>query len=130
MLSFIRGLLRWLLIVLSLMAIWSAVHRWLWLQSLPRLSPARFCGNCLAVDVYVPIEFGLCGAVVILASLFRVSWRRSDILNWCIVGIGVLSTPLIIGLPVFALGFLFLIYEKLLPCSTAAGSSAQPPPPR
>lgn len=72
MLPFLRGLLRRLPLVLSLLAICFAIDRWLWLQSLPRYSPARFCGNCRAAAVDLPIELGLCGAVIVLASLFHV----------------------------------------------------------
>lgn len=138
MLRLFRGLLRRLPLVLSLIAICFAIDRWLWLQSLPRHSPARFCWNCRPADVDIVIELGLCGAVIVLASLFHVPWRRSDIPNWCIVGIGIASKPLIIGHLIFALGLFILVceklftlvYEKLLPCSTAAASSAQPPAPR
>jgi hypothetical protein len=127
MFPLLRALTRRLPLIFGLIAIWFAVERWLWFQSLPRLSPTRFCGNCFIGAVVMPLELGLCGAVVALASIFRIRWCRADIVNWCIVAFGSLSTPAFIGLPIFALGLASLIYEKLLPCSTAAASS--PPPP-
>ncbi len=138
MLSFFRVLLSRLPLVAGVFAIILAIDRCLWLQSLPRYSPDRFCWNCRAASIDVQIGLGLCGAVVVLASLFHIPWRRSDIPNWCMVGIGIVSTPMIIGNLIFALAFLILvceklftlIYEKLLPCSTVAASSAQPPAPR
>ena len=97
----------YLLYAVSLLAIYFAVHRWLWYQSLPRRADARICGNCFLGSVGVPIELGLLGGVFILQRLLGI---RSDgsAAWWLIAAFGVCTSPLISGVPIFAIAFLGL----------------------
>lgn len=98
----------YLLFGFSLLAIYFAVHRWLWYLSLPRRADARICGNCFLASVGAPIELGLLGIVFILRHLLGI---RSDgsAAWWLIAAFGVCTTAMVIGVPCFAIAFVGLL---------------------
>ena len=90
-----------------------AIHRYVWYSNLPRLASARFCGNCFLAAVGVPIELGLLGLVSLLACRLNAPWRNQSIFDWFLIGSGLLLTPLVLGGPLFAIGFLGAIKNTL-----------------
>jgi len=108
----IRPWTRWLAVLLGVLGISVAINRWLWYRTLPRLAEARFCGNCFLASVGVPIELGLLGAYLLSACALNVR-TNGDAFDWTCVVAGVLLTPVVLGLPVFAFGYLILILPVL-----------------
>jgi len=104
---------RGLRIALSLSAVWFAVEKWFWFQTLPKHSSARFCGNCFLAAVGIPIELGLLGLLVIAASLLGIPFRGENSIYWCTAAVGVFLTPSIIGVPLFAIAFLVLMLPAI-----------------
>src|SRR5215813_8813779 len=104
-------MMRWLTLLLGIAGVWIGVERWLWFQRLPRCASAHWCGNCFAGFVLMPSEIGILGLLLVVASLMRIRPTRSDIPWWCCAVVGVLLTPLIIGVPVFAVSFLLLAWS-------------------
>jgi hypothetical protein len=99
----------------SVLSVWFAVERWLWFRTLPRHAPARFCGNCFFAAVGVPTELGLLGLLVVAVSVLKIPYSVRNVIYWCCVVLGVLLTPAVIGVPLFAFGFLVL----MMPITTA-----------
>jgi hypothetical protein len=108
MVAFVRLLTRWLPLPVGVLGVWFAVERWLWFQTLPRLADARLCGNCFLAAVGIPIELGMLGFVMASGSLLKIP-LRSRYIAWCCAAIGVLLTPAVFGVPLFAFTFLALV---------------------
>jgi hypothetical protein len=94
----------------GIFGVWFAVERWFWFQTLPRHAPARFCGNCFLAAVGVPTELGLLGLIVLGASSLKIPKNDRSLICWCCAAVGILLTPAVIGVPVFAFAFLVLIF--------------------
>src|SRR5258708_8726831 len=109
MVPFFRSAASRLPLVLGVLGVWFALERWLWFRTLPRFASARFCGNCFLATVGVPTELGLLGLLVASGSLLKIPYRRSDLIYWCCAALGVLLTPAVLGVPLFAFSFLRLI---------------------
>ncbi len=97
----------WLPLTLAVLAICVAVERWLWFQTLPRLPDARLCGNCFLAAVGIPIELGMLGSITASSCLLKIPFR-SRFSSWCCAVVGVLLTPAVFGVPLFAFAFLAL----------------------
>ena len=76
---------------------------------MPRHAPARFCGNCFLAAVGVPTELGLLRLLVVAVSVLKIPYCVRNVIYWCCVVLGVLLTPEVIGVPLFAFGFLVLM---------------------
>jgi hypothetical protein len=111
---------RWLPLTLGVLGIWFAVERWLWFQTLPRLADARLCGNCFLAAVGIPIELGMLGFIMASSCLLKFPLRGSYI-SWCCAAVGVLLTPAVLGVPLFAFAFLALA----LPITNAGFKTAR-----
>ena len=96
-------------LALGTLGIWYAVDRWLWYQTLPIYASARICGNCFSAFVGVPFALGLLGLLLVTAALSILRLRRRDRVYWCCAVAGILLTPHLIGVPLFAFGFLALL---------------------
>ena len=86
----------------GVLGVWFAVERLLWFHALPRHAPARFCGNCFLAAVGVPTELGLLGLIVVAVSLLKTCVSDRNVPYWCGAALGVLLTPVMIGIPLFA----------------------------
>ena len=56
----------------------------------------------------MPLELGALGLLMILASTLRVQYTRTHIVALSAASIGVLLTPAVLGVPMFAVGFALL----------------------
>jgi hypothetical protein len=90
---------------LGIFGVWFAVERWFWFRTLPKHASARFCGNCFLAAVGVPTELGLLGLIVLGASLLKIPKNDRSLICWCCAAAGVLLTPEVIGVPMFAFAF-------------------------
>ena len=63
--------------------------------------------------VGVPIELGLLGIVWVTASLLRVRWSGIDAVWWCSAVVGIVLSPLILGVPVFVFALIALLWSTL-----------------
>src|SRR5216683_1219231 len=99
---------RYMVCVIGLAGMFFAVNRCFWFASLPQSSFARRCGNCFLGAVGVPLELGALGLLMILASTLRVQYTRTHIVALSAASIGVLLTPAVLGVPMFAVGFALL----------------------
>src|ERR1035438_6482760 len=104
---------RWIQILLSVVPVCFAIERLVWLRHLPRSASARWCGNCLMGAVGVPIEVGLLGIVWVTAALLRVRWSSIDAVWWCSAVVGIVLSPLILGVPVFVFALVALLWSTL-----------------
>jgi hypothetical protein len=102
-------------LVFGVLGVWFAVERWFVFHTLPRYAPARFCGNCFLAFVGVPTELGLLGLLVAAFSLLEIPYCGRNVIYWCCAAVGVLFTPVGIGIPLFAFAFLML----MLPITSA-----------
>ncbi len=93
----------------GVLSVWFAVQRWRWFHTLPRYAPARFCGNCFLAAVGVPTELGLLGLLVVAVCLLKIPFHGRNVIYGCCAAVGVLLTPALIGVPLFAFAFLMLI---------------------
>lgn len=109
MVPFLLSVARRISVLLGVFAVWFAVERWLWFHTLPRHASPRFCGNCFLAAVGVPTELGLLGLFVIGVSFLKVRFCLEHVSYCCFAAVGVFLTPAIIGVPVFAFGFLSLV---------------------
>ncbi len=96
-------------VAFGVLGVWFAIQRWLWFHTLPRHASARFCGNCFLAAVGVPTELGLIGLLVVAVSFFKIPYRGRNMIYWCSTAVGVLLTPEVIGVPLFAFAFLMLM---------------------
>ena len=104
----VRDLARFLVPVLGVVGMSLAINRWLCYRTLLRFADARLCGNCFLAAVGVLIELGLLGMFLLLACVLNVG-MRGDVFGWCCVSAGILLTPAVLGVPVFAFGYLVLV---------------------
>ena len=72
------------------------------------------CGNCSWGAVGVPLEIGAVGALAVLATLLRVPYRAEYAIEIAVVAAGVFLTPVVIGVPLFAVGFVLLFCPILV----------------
>ena len=61
----------------------------------------------------MPIELGLLGIVWVTASLLRVCWSGLDAVWWCSAVVGIVLSPFIIGVPIFVLSLIALLWSTL-----------------
>lgn len=110
MVRLLLSVTRRLPIVLAGLAVAFAVQRWFWFHTLPRHASARYCGNCFLSAVGIPTEMGLIGLLVVGFSLLRVPYSSANsVFYWACAAVGVLLTPAVIGLPLFAFAFVVLM---------------------
>jgi len=96
-------------IAFGVLGVWFAIHRWLWFHTLPSHAPARFCGNCFLAAVGVPTELGLLGLLAVARSLLGFPCNSRTVMYGCFAAMGILLTPHVIGVPLFAFAFLMLL---------------------
>jgi hypothetical protein len=96
-------------LLLAVLGLCFAVERWLGFHTLPRHAPVRFCGNCFLAAVGVPTELGMLGILLACGSLLKVPYRGEYLVCWWCAAAGVLFTPAVLGLPLFAFAFLGLM---------------------
>jgi len=99
--------------MLGLLGIWLAVERWLWYLTLPRYASARLCGNCFLAAVGVPTELGLLGLLLVAGSFPETRLRGTGALYWCAAALGVFLTPVVLGVPLFAVTFVMLLWRMI-----------------
>lgn len=109
MASFIRFATSRLPLAFGVLGVWFAVARWCWYHTLPRYAPARFCGNCFLAAVGMPTELGLLGLLLACFSLLKIPYCGRNLVYWCCAAVGVLLTPVEIGVLLFAFAFLMLM---------------------
>ena|ERR1700722_11513515 len=104
-----RSVASYLPSLLGVLGVWFAVERWLWFHNLPRHASARFCGNCFLAAVGVPTELGVLSLVLAFGSVLKVPYRGAYVACWWCAAVGVLFTPAVLGLPLFASALLGLV---------------------
>jgi hypothetical protein len=72
--------------------------------------------------VGIPTEFGLVGLVLLSACSLGLPWRRIGLGGWLCVGVGILGTPAVLGVPLFAIGLLWLLAPVLRAAFNSAAS--------
>lgn len=82
-----------------------ATQRYIWFASLPASSFALRCGNCRMIAVGVPLELGALGLLLMGASALGVSYPLRQIGMFSVLVLGVLATPMMIGVPLFIFAF-------------------------
>jgi hypothetical protein len=98
---------RYLSLLSAGVVMWFAVDRWIWFRTYPRL--VSRCGNCFLAAVGVPFEIGLLGAVIAFAAIANIRYTRQfAALAVCAIA-GVLATPFVVGVPIFAVALAVLI---------------------
>jgi hypothetical protein len=93
----------------GVLGIWCAIERWRWFQTLPRFSSVRSCGNCFLAAVGALTELGLLGLLVVAVSILNIPYCSRNGIYWCCAAVGILLTPMVIGVPLFAFAFLMLM---------------------
>src|SRR5882762_4669149 len=99
--------------LLGLLSVWLAAERWLWYLALPRFASARFCGNCFLAAVGVPTELALLGLLLVSGFLLGIHPQGSDAAVLAPAALGVLLTPMVLGVPLFAVPFLVLLWRTI-----------------
>jgi hypothetical protein len=94
---------------LAALGVWFALERWFWFLAEPHQPDVRICGNCFIGLVAAPIEIGLLGLLLSASVLFRIPGSRTGAGDWWLATGGILLTPSLIGLPVFAVAYLSLL---------------------
>jgi|SRR5579862_7991036 len=77
---------------------WFAAERWLWFHNLPRYASARFCGNCFLGVVFLPTELALLGLLMAASSMLKIPDGSAAACG----AVGVLLTPILVGIPLLA----------------------------
>jgi hypothetical protein len=93
----------------GLMGVWFAVEQNSHYCVLSRNSMVRRCGNCFLSAAGVPIELALLGLVVSAMCVLRIPYFRGRVTDWLLAAAGVVIPPMVVGVPLFASGLLFLL---------------------
>ena len=104
-------MLRGAAVLIAVASIWLGVTRWIWYMGLPRYSSARICGNCFLTAVGIPLEIALMGGLVAIRTPFRIGTSRKEAYDWVCAALGILLTPLVIGVPAFVLAMASLAWS-------------------
>ena len=89
---------------LSPLAICLAVQQWR--SHLERRPVGRpMCGNAFLGTVALPVELGMFGLAVLLHSHWRILGNRECRWWWWMAVIGILTTPLAVGVLIFVVAF-------------------------
>jgi len=77
---------------------------------LPQRAPARYCGNCFFAAVGTPVELALLGLLLAARAVAAIPYDRDNSVYWFCAVAGMLWSPMIIGIPVFAIAFIALLW--------------------